>query len=176
MNYSIISVILFIQTLFVFTESLSDIRAVELKTEYLLNPLSVDTTQPRLQWTLEATDPKKQNLSQNAYQILVATDQQSLAQNVGDLWDTKKVMSDRTTHITYNGTKLSSGQRAYWVVRVWDQEDRQSDNSRVAFWDKGLDISDWTAEWVGAPNGTQHKALENISEIDANVCLLLLIS
>ncbi|CAG2174921.1 unnamed protein product, partial [Oppiella nova] len=84
-------------------------------------------------------------------------------------WDTKKVMSDRTTHITYNGTKLSSGQRAYWVVRVWDQEDRQSDYSSVAFWDKGLDISDWTAEWVGAPNGTQHKALQNISEIDANV-------
>src|SRR5258706_5290637 len=124
MIYSIILFAFFNQWLIISVESAGDIRAVDLKVEYLTNPLSVDTTQPRLQWTLEASDPKKQNLWQKSYQILVATDEHNLAQNVGDLWDTNKVMSDSNTHITYNGIPLKSGQRAYWVVKVWDQVDR----------------------------------------------------
>src|SRR5882724_9789002 len=146
-----------------------DIRAVELKTEYLFNPLAVDIPEPRLSWLLEATDQLKHNLSQKAYQILVATDKESLAKNTGNLWDSKKVISDRNIHIKYNGLKLSSGERAYWVVRVWDQNDIPSQYSSVAFWDKGLDVNDWTAQWIGAPKDTQFKALQNLSDIDSKV-------
>ena len=148
-----------------------DIKAVDLKTEYLYNPLAVDIPEPRLSWLLEATDQAKHNLSQKAYQILVATDKQSLAKNTGNLWDSKKVISDRNIHIKYKGLKLSSGQRAYWVVRVWDQNDKPSQYSSVAFWDKGLAMNDWAAQWIGAPNDTQHKALQNLSDIDSKVKL-----
>ena len=150
-----------------------DIKAVVLKTEYLYNPLAVDILEPRLEprlsWILEATDQTKQNLSQKAYQILVATDKQSLAKNTGNLWDSKKVISDRNIHIKYNGFKLCSGERAYWVVRVWDQNDKPSQYSSVAFWDKGLSMNDWTAQWIGAPKDTQFKALQNLSDIDSKV-------
>ena len=176
MKNSIILLSLLIESLFfitVLTAPTADITAVDLKVEYLRNPLAVDIPQPRLQWTLQATDPTKHDLSQKAYQILVATDRQSLDTNIGNLWDSKKVVSDRTTHIKYGGTPLKSGQRAYWKVNVWDQNDQVQlgTSEPVNYWDKGVDINDWTAQWVGAPKGTQQKALQNLSDIDSKVCV-----
>ena len=158
-----------IQSLFGSSHSASDISAVDLRCEYLINPLAVDIVNPRLSWIFEANDHKKQNLTQKAYQILVAIDKQTLDKKIGNLWDSKKVLSQTNSHIKYNGIKLKSGQRAYWMVRVWDQNDTPSQYSSVAFWDKGMDENDWTAEWIGAPKDTQHKALKNLSEIDSKV-------
>ena len=156
----------------VLTAPTGDISAVDLRVEYLRNPIAVDIPQPRLQWTLKATDPTKRDLSQKAYQILVATDPESLDKNIGNLWDSKKVVSDRSTHIKYGGTPLKSGQRAYWKVNVWDQNDQVQLGASGGpnFWDKGLDMNDWTAQYIGAPVGTQQKALQNISDIDSKVC------
>ena len=169
MRFSVIFLFVFTQTLISLSYSLSDIRAVDLRCEYLINPLAVDLPHPRLGWTFEA-DPNKQNLTQKAYQILVATTQEKLSKNVGDLWDTNKVLSDRNNHIKYNGAKLVSGLRAYWTVRVWDQNDQPSDYSSVAFFDNGIQ-NNWSAQWIGAPVGTQQKALQNVSDIDSKVLL-----
>ena len=70
--------------------SSADITPVDLKCEYLRNPSLVDNPHPRLGWTFKANDPKKQNLTQKAYQILVATDRQKLDKSVGDLWKHKQ--------------------------------------------------------------------------------------
>ena len=169
MNFLTVVTIIVTQIIYSLSQSSGDITAVDLKTEYLRNPLSVQSLEPRLSWTFKANDPSKQNLTQKAYEILVATDQQKLAQNAGDLWDSGKVMSDSNTHIRYSGKKLVSGQRAYWTVRVWDQSDKPSEYSSVAFWGQGLQITDWTAQWIGAPEGTQKNALQNLSDVDANV-------
>ena len=169
MKFSLIFIVVFTQTLFSLSQSVSDFEAVGLRCEYLNNPYAVDSPHPRLSWKFAENDAKKQNLTQKAYQILVASTQQNLVKNVGDLWDTKKVLSDKNTHIKYNGNKLVSGQRAYWAVRVWGQNDQPSAYSSPAFWDKGLDLSDWTAKWVGAPAGTQQKALQNLETIDTKV-------
>ncbi|XP_054156649.1 alpha-L-rhamnosidase-like [Oppia nitens] len=144
-----------------------DISVKDLKVEYLVNPLAVDVAEPRLQWTLEATDPQKHSLSQKAYQILVSSDEQSLAKNVGNLWDTGKVASDLTNHIHYKGKTLNAGQIVYWKVKVWDQEDKESTFSTVAYWGKGLNT--WTGQWIGAPNGLQHEAQKQLKDIDQKV-------
>ena len=153
------------------SQTLSDIRPVDLKCEYLKNPLAVDSPHPRMSWTFEPTAPDLKNLSQKAYQILVATSEQNIESGVGDLWDTKKVLSDNSINIKYNGLPLKSGQRAYWMVRVWDQKDSPSElkTTPIAFWDSGPKMDDWSAQWIGAPPGTQQKALQNISDIDAQV-------
>ena len=150
-------------------QSSADITPVDLKCEYLRNPLSVDSPNPRLSWTFKATDSKKQNLTQKAYQIIVSTDQQKLDKNVGDLWDTKKVVSDRNNHIRYEGKPLTARQTAYWKVKVWDQNDKPSEYSSPTFWGKGLEFKDWSAQWIGAPKGTQEKALVNLSDTDMKV-------
>ena len=135
-----------------FCQSSGDITPVDLKCEYLRNPLSVDSPNPRLSWTFKVNDPKKQNLTQKAYQIIVSTDQQKLDKNVGDLWDTKKVVSDRNNHIRYEGKSLASGQTAFWKVKVWDQNDKESSfDYEPASFGEGLQTKEWTAEWIGAP-------------------------
>ena len=167
---SCILLVLLAQIVTVLCQSYADIIPVNLKCEYLRNPLSVDSPNPRLSWTFKPSDPNKKNLTQKAYQIIVSTDEQKLAKNVGDLWDTKKVVSDRNNHIRYEGKPLASGQTAYWKVKVWDQNDKESSfDYEPAHFGKGLQTKEWTAEWVGAPKDTQKKALVNLQDIDAKL-------
>ncbi len=126
-----------------------DIEVVQLKCEYTDNPLGVDSIQPQLFWQIRSSVRAQR---QSAYRILVATSPQLLAQDQGDLWDTKKQISDKTTHIPYQGVALKSSQVVFWKVRAWDSEDQPSPWSRTANWTMGiLKDEDWRAKWIVAP-------------------------
>src|SRR5512140_3551478 len=77
-----------------------DLRVQSLRCEYQVDPLEVETAQPRLSWIL-ASDKRGQ--SQTAYQILVATSPDRLRQEQGDLWDSGKVRSDQSVQVAYAG-------------------------------------------------------------------------
>ncbi len=118
----------------------------KLRCEYLTNPLGVDVSRPRLSWIVTS---QERGARQSAYQVLVATSPERLAPGRADLWDSGKVVSDRTIGIVYEGQALRSGQRAYWRVRVWDQNDREAAHERTAWWEMGLlDAQDWQGEWI----------------------------
>jgi alpha-L-rhamnosidase len=127
--------------------SFAAMRPVNLTCEYLVNPLGIDALPPRLSWQLVSD---KRDQRQSAYQILVASSEEKLRRNRGDLWDTGKVSSREQLHIEYAGKPLRSGQRCYWKVRVWDQEDRSSNYSPPANWEMGLlSPQDWHGKWIG---------------------------
>ena len=150
-----------------------DLIPAELRVEYLHKPLSIDSGYPRLYWIDRAVDQTKKNLSQTAYQIVVASSEKNLKENIGDLWDTNKVKSDETVHIEYNGKELTSRQKCYWKVKVWDQKDSESEWSADHKWEMGLlKQSDWTAKWIGAPKGMQENAMKDISDIDKQVYII----
>ena len=124
-----------------------DLKVAGLRCEYLVNPLGVDSTQPRLSWTLAA---KERGQVQTAYQILVAGSPEALRKDRGDGWDTGKVASDQTVQIVYAGQPLPSGTRVFWKVRVWDKNGQASAWSEPAFWQMGLlSAKDWQARWIG---------------------------
>ena len=126
------------------------IEPVDLRCEYLVNPLGIDAVKPRLSWTLAAVREGDRGLSQSAYQILVTNDQAKLNEGSGNLWDSGKVDSDQSILVPYDGTPLTSRQRCYWKVRTWDQEGRTSEWSKPALWSMGLlHADDWTARWIG---------------------------
>ncbi|MFW5923728.1 MAG: family 78 glycoside hydrolase catalytic domain, partial [Planctomycetota bacterium] len=117
--------------------------------EYLSNPLGINTARPRLFWRLQSATGAK-NVSQLAYRVLAATSRDPLSRNVGDLWDSGRVESRRTTHIPYDGKPVSSAQRVYWKVRVWDDSDSASPWSEPSWWETGLlQRDDWQAQWIG---------------------------
>jgi alpha-L-rhamnosidase len=89
---------------------------------------------PHLSWILKPTNPSSRGLRQRAYQILVASSEELLSQDQGDLWDSGKMMSDQTIHVEYAGEPLSSGQKVYWKVRVWDGNGNASAWSTPGFW------------------------------------------
>ena len=126
---------------------------IHLRCEYLENPLGIDIQKPRLSWQLKALDSTQRGLKQSAYQILVASNLEKLKLNQGDFWDSGQISSNQTLHIEYAGKVLSSQNRCFWKVRVWDQEGNASLWSEPAKWSMGLfDRNDWGAKWIGDPS------------------------
>ena len=116
--------------------------------EYKVNPLGIDVARPRLTWVL---DSDQRNQKQTAWQILVASSEDKLDQNTGDLWDSGKVEGNQTDQIEYAGRELKSGQSAYWKVKSWGRDENESAYSETGRWEMGLlDPGDWKAKWIEA--------------------------
>lgn len=133
--------------------SAGTVRPVNLRCEYLVNPLGIDVVRPRLSWTLEACEEGQRGLRQESYRILVASSRERLACDEGDLWDSGKVQSGQSTQVVYAGRELTSLVACYWKVRLWDGADRPSAWSKPARWTMGLLVHlDWTGQWITAPH------------------------
>ena len=133
------------------------LKPLDLRCEYVVNPLGVDVPNPRLFWVDES---KQRGQRQTAWQILVASSLKNLAKDRGDLWDSGKVASDETVQIPYAGQQLKSAQQVFWKVRVWDKDEKVSE-SKPATWTMGvLEKSGWQAQWIGT--------------VDTNISSLLL--
>jgi alpha-L-rhamnosidase len=125
-----------------------DCTVTGLRCEYAENPLGVDVPHPRLFWRL---DSQTRGQRQSAYQVLAASSTELLAQDKADLWDSRKVKSDQTTHATYAGKALVSCQQVFWKVRAWDKDGKPSAWSPPGSWTMGLPSeADWQANWIGA--------------------------
>ncbi|HET6383771.1 MAG TPA: glycoside hydrolase family 78 protein [Armatimonadota bacterium] len=120
-----------------------------LRCEYADNPVGIDSTQPRLSWMIQS---QRRGERQTGYQILVASTPGLLSAGHGDLWNSGRVASDRSTQVVYSGQPLHSRERSYWKVRVWDRAGRPTAYSAPASWEMGLlKPRDWTASWISAP-------------------------
>jgi alpha-L-rhamnosidase len=122
------------------------LQPTSLHCEYLVNPLGIGETAPRLSWVLESS---RRGDRQVAYQVLVASTPESLAKDQGDLWDSKKVDSDENAHVAYAGVPLISHMACFWKVRVWSVLGGEAQWSSSASWTMGLlKADDWTAKWI----------------------------
>ncbi len=141
-----------------------------LRCEYLENPLGIDTVQPRLSWIVESDERGQRQVG---CQILVASTEEKLKENAGDLWDTGQVPSDQTLHIPYAGKPLTSYQRCFWKVRVWDKDGRPSAYSEPARWEMGLlSPRDWPGQWIGLTpdtNATPAPMLRRTFKVGRNI-------
>ena len=126
----------------------SALKPAQLRCEYQEDPRAVDAARPRLSWQLQS-DTRGQR--QTAYEVLVAGSSAALKAGRGDLWDSGKVMSDRSTGIEYAGAGLRSGQQCWWQVRVWDKDGKPAANGPNGRWQMGLlRSSDWQGQWIAA--------------------------
>lgn len=127
-------------------EDSSGLRVTRMRCEYLVNPLGLDTPQPRLSWALES--PERGQL-QTAYRILVAATSEKLAAGEAGLWDSGRVEDAETAHIRYAGKPLASYMTCWWKVQVWDKDGRPSLWSAPAFWTMGiLKPDEWKGQWI----------------------------
>ncbi len=126
----------------------------------MTDPVGIDATVPRLSWIVQSS---QRGQRQTAYQILVASAPELLAQAKGDLWDSGKVASDETVHVSYGGKEhLRSRQACHWMVKVWDRDGKPSEWSTPARWEMGLlKPADWHAKWIAAkvPENTGTESL-----------------
>lgn len=119
-------------------------RAVDLKTEYAVNPIGLDTPKPRFFWKIADS---RRGAFQSAYRVVVSDGASSQT-----LWDSGRVETSASTHIEYAGTPLESNHRYTWRLQVWDKEGKECIPSVAAAWETGfLKPDDWKAQWIGAP-------------------------
>ncbi len=136
-----------------------------LRVEYRDCPIGIDVARPRFSWSLNS---EARNSVQAAYRIVVASSEDRLSKDDGDLWDSGRVESSASAHISYGGPKLASGQRAWWKVQVWSGAGTPSDWSQVAFWEMGLlNATDWRAMWVSVRGLEPDTSLSEAAELDA---------
>lgn len=125
----------------------NQVQATQLRCEYHAAPLGIDAAQPRLSWQLRSA---ARGQKQTAYQVLVASSAVKLQSDIGDLWNSGKVNSDTSIHITYQGKALQSNNTCYWKVKVWNQDGKASAWSAPSVWTMGLlKREDWKAKWIG---------------------------
>jgi alpha-L-rhamnosidase len=115
--------------------------------EYRSNPLGIDVTDPRLGWQLQT---ERHGARQTAYRILASSTLDQLQLGAGDLWDSGKIESDQSVHVIYAGQPLTSRQRVYWGVTVWDETGKAAESAPAWFELGLLQSDDWKGEWIGA--------------------------
>lgn len=109
-------------------------KAINLKTEYLTNPIGIDIKEPRLSWNCEG------GLKQTAYRIIATTSKETV-------WDSGKVSSSQMTGIVFP-VALISRQRVEWKVTLWDENEKEGEPSS-AFFEMGLlSLDDFKAKWI----------------------------
>jgi alpha-L-rhamnosidase len=149
MQKSISSTIIIVGLFFVFFTGIcraADPVVYDLTCEYKTNPIVIGSTNPRLSWKIKSSE---RGVLQSAYQIRAAESPQNLKAAENLVWDTDKVKSDQSTHVVYKGPSLSSRQKIWWQVRVWDNHSNTSEWSKPASWEMGLlKTDDWVADWI----------------------------
>lgn len=110
-------------------------KAINLKTEYLENPLGIDIRKPRLFWNCDG------GVRQSAYQIIATADNKIIL-------DTGKVISPQMAGVPF-GAQAGSKTRVYWKVRLWDENDKEGEWSEQAFFETAfLNPAEWKAKWI----------------------------
>jgi alpha-L-rhamnosidase len=117
-----------------------------LRCEYRVDPLGIDESQPRLTWQVGSPARAQR---QSAYQLIVASSAEVLADDRGDIWDSGKVTSDATVNVAYEGPDLQSQRQYFWKVRAWDQDGQPGPWSELAHWSMGiLKSEEWSAQYI----------------------------
>ncbi|MCE5344672.1 MAG: glycoside hydrolase family 78 protein [Bacteroidales bacterium] len=115
-----------------------------LRCEYLINPLGIDATAPRLSWFL---NDGRYGAVQRAYRIIVGIDSAEVANGKGNNWDTKRVETDRML-VNYNGSKLEPFTKYFWSVQVWDKDGVQSMPVISTFETGMMGMGNWKGDWI----------------------------
>lgn len=108
-------------------------KAINIKTEYLHNPIGLGTIKPRITWNCDGGQ------KQTAYYISAVVD--------GKECSSGKVESDRMN--SDFGVPLTSRSRVSFKIKLWDENGREGEWSEENSFEIGLlEKSDWQAKWI----------------------------
>ena len=108
---------------------------VGLRCAHKNDPFTVELDRVRFSWRVAGTGAGRH---QTAYQIRVGAVPVDLEDGPGVLWDSGRTDLDSSSGIPYEGAPLMPACRYQWMVRVWDEADRQGPWSSVGTFGTGL--------------------------------------
>ena len=110
-------------------------RAINVRVDYLKNPLGLVNTSPRFYWSCNA------GVSQSAYQIVCLRGNEVI-------WDSGKVTSSSMSHIPYEGKELKSRDIVEFSIQLWDEKDEPGEKTLGHFEMGLLYQDDFKARWI----------------------------
>jgi alpha-L-rhamnosidase len=95
----------------------------ELTIEWIRDTKDVEIidNKPEFGWVVP-----KGAVTQSAFQILVASTEENINNNIGDVWNSHQIRTNKSYDIEYAGQSLTAGKTYYWKARIWDQDNRLS--------------------------------------------------
>ncbi|MEA1875912.1 MAG: family 78 glycoside hydrolase catalytic domain [Bacteroidota bacterium] len=129
--------------------------SVNLRTEYLKEPLGIDNPQPRFSWEIISNKP---GFKQSAYEIVVGTDEIAVHKGRGNVWESELVKSSETNQIIFEGEELLPNTSYFWKVRSWNQNKKPGNWSKPEAFHTGLNSETWKAKWIGIPVNQSDKS------------------
>jgi alpha-L-rhamnosidase len=137
----------FLMLLFpLFLSATKKVQVLNLKTEYKTNPIGISELHPRLSWELVSTE---KNVRQIAWQIRAALSEKDLKSGKNLVWNSGKVVSEKSLNNTYEGRALKSRDKIFWQLKIFTNKGETS-WSKVNSFEMGfLAETDWKASWIG---------------------------
>ena len=142
-----------------FTTLAQPIVLVHPTVEYQDGSQPLATAEPRFSWNYQAD---VRDVRQTSYRIIVASTPENARNNIGDLWDSRTIPSDRMLLIPYQGKSLGSRDQAYWKVITTVTYRQETDvtnptglldttiESKISHFEISLlSPDDWYAQWIG---------------------------
>jgi len=117
---------------------------VNLQCEYMVNPLGIDATQPRLSWQLA---DNRTGAKQLAYQVFVGIDSTEVAHAKGKTWQTSK-LNDAKQLTTLKSNLLQPFTKYFWMVKVWDKNDVATLSKTASFETGMMQMKNWKGFWI----------------------------
>jgi len=125
-------------------QSFAQFKLQKLQVNYQTMPLGTDLVKPQFSWQM-TTATNKRGQAQVAYQIEVTDEQNQV------VWNSKRVESDLSHAIQYEGETLKPTTRYRWKLTVWDNFKAFSVNNswfETGFLNTKIDA--WSgADWIG---------------------------
>ena len=120
--------ILFISLSFLFQILIEAQVPSGLMVELFEYPQMVEITDstPEFGWTYNSI--KKEDF-QTAYRIIVASSKRKIESNTGNVWDSKKIISNKSSNVEYRGKNLKTHENYYWKIKIWDKDSVQTNYS-----------------------------------------------
>ena len=135
----------------------SNLRVINLKCEYSVNPIGLDDLRPRFSWQIESG---QRGINQKTYQIIVSSSEEELSLDKGTIWDSGEVDTSESTNVEYKGLELVSRERYYWKVRIRSDNGQLCEWSKPAFFEMGLlKPKDWKNGWIAYVPGIPGRVL-----------------
>ena len=127
-----------------------------LRCDAITKPLAMEDAAPRLEWRLAAAQADGRGVGQSAYRVLVASSQQTLDADRGDMWDSGRVQSGDSFGVAYRGKPLAAEKAYFWKVMVWDERGDASPWSTAGSWT--MAPTEWKAKWIAQSGTTKDTA------------------
>ncbi len=135
------------------------VRAVDLRTQGMVNPIGIGSEAPELSWRLSSDENGQ---SQSAYEIQAASDEDF--ENI--IWESGVVDSSKPFGAVYGGG-FEDGLTVFWHVRLIDKDGNRGNFSETAVFEFGIKSID--AKWLAAPQTKAANIFETAFSAEKNV-------